>query len=182
MDKEVEISAKSYLEKTMADQDLSFNWKVNQHDEKRILEIYCHISIRLSDQTIHYIDDAGNINQEGWLHFSDKVCFFDPQRSYVETDHYLATFPMIINEGIEQGLMDNVIKHLKIVFKDVDDDLRNFVTDPKAMIYEVQWSKKNFEQTLKDARRLNRYSEKVYPFYADAGNKNLIQKIMEDLS
>lgn len=78
---------------------------------------------------------------------------------------YLVAIPFDSKKGIEKGLIDAVIKQLRIVMTEGQSDLLDFATDPTIETFELNWNEADFKGTLETYRETGRYNTELaaYP-------------------
>ncbi|MGX7394625.1 DUF3013 family protein [Carnobacterium mobile] len=147
-----------YLETIMEESHLEFDWAVHWNKRQHTIEVAFTIYAETVPDLVVQ-DVEGTVNKENIIQFEDIICFYDPEKSKIRLDDYLAAFPFDLKKGIEKGFLDTVVKMLRIVVTEGQSDLLDFATDPAIETFEMEWNETNFESTLQTAKDTNRYNK-----------------------
>lgn len=145
-----------YLETIMEESHLEFDWSTQWNKRQHIIEVFFTIYAETEPELVIQ-DIEGTVNKENIIQFEDAICFFDPTKSKIIPENYLAALPFDLKKGIEKGFLDAVIKMLRIVVTEGQSDLLDFATDPEIETFELHWNELNFETTIQTAKDTNRY-------------------------
>lgn len=145
-----------YLDEKLAEMHPNFQWKIVKNNAQGIVELFVCFKIDVPE-TIQVQDSEGRVNEPGILQFEDTICFYDPAVSHVSPDHYLKSFIFDFDTGIEQGLVDVILKHLNIVVTQGSAELREFVQQTQLDQFELSWNDSNFQGTIQTFKEIDRY-------------------------
>ncbi|WP_034550214.1 DUF3013 family protein [Carnobacterium funditum] len=153
-----------YLESTMSEANLDFDWSIEWKKRQNVIEVTFTLYAETEPELVIQ-DIEGTVNTENIIQFEDVVCFYNPEKSKIILDDYLAAFPFDFKKGIEKGFIDAFVKMLRIVVTEGQSDLLDFATDSTIETFEIEWNQVNFEQTIQTFKDTNRYNlERVeYP-------------------
>ncbi|MCA9766212.1 MAG: DUF3013 family protein [Carnobacterium sp.] len=153
-----------YLDSKMSEANLDFDWSIEWKKRQHAIEVSFTIYAQ-TDSNLVIQDIEGTVNTENIIQFEDTICFYNPEKSKIILEDYLATIPFDFKQGIEKGSIDAFVKILRIIVTEGQSDLLDFSTDPSIETFEMEWNQANFEQTIQTLKETNRYNtEKVlYP-------------------
>ncbi len=153
-----------YLDNTLSEANLEFDWSIEWKKRQHIIEVTFTLYAETTPELVIQ-DVEGTVNTENIIQFEDAVCFYNPEKSKIIVDDYLAAFPFDLKKGIEKGFIDALVKMLRIVATEGQSDLLDFATDSTIETFEMEWNQANFEQTIQTLKDTSRYdTEKVeYP-------------------
>ncbi|MGB3160155.1 MAG: DUF3013 family protein [Carnobacterium sp.] len=153
-----------YLDSSMSEANLEFDWSIEWKKRLNVIEVTFTIYAETEPELVIQ-DVEGTVNTENIIQFEDAICFYDPEKSKIILDDYLAVFPFDLKKGIEKGYIDAFIKMLRIVVTEGQSDLLDFATDSTIETFEIEWNQANFNHTIQTFKETNRYNmEKVqYP-------------------
>ena len=153
-----------YLDNTLSEANLEFDWSIEWKKRQHVIEVTFTLYAETTPELVIQ-DVEGTVNTENIIQFEDAVCFYNPEKSKIIVDDYLAAFPFDLKKGIEKGFIDALVKMLRIVATEGQSDLLDFATDSTIETFEMEWNQANFEQTIQTLKDTSRYdTEKVeYP-------------------
>lgn len=147
-----------YIKEQLYLNQSDFQWKIIQNSKKHVLELYITFRVDV-DQPVHIEDQFGAKNHPDYIQFEDAIVFYDPKQSVTTTQHYLHAIPVSISEGVEKGLVDACLKQLTLTINAGRNQLREFLSDPPAMHFELKWNEVNFLESIRLLKETGRYDE-----------------------
>ena len=153
-----------YLDETMSEADLEFDWSIEWKKRQHVIEVTFTIYAQ-TDSGLVIQDVEGTVNTENMIQFEDVICFYSSEKSKIIVDDYLAAIPFDFKLGIEKGMIDAFVKLLRIVVTEGQSDLLDFATDSAIETFEMEWNQVNFQQTIQTLKETNRYNTErvLYP-------------------
>lgn len=155
----------TYIEEVMDEAHLEFDWMVQWNKRQTAVEIFCSIfaEVDLAETVIE--DVEGTVTENDIIEFEDVIIFYDPKKTTLDLADYLVAIPFDSKKWIEKGLIDAVIKQLRIVMTEGQSDLLDFATDPTIETFELNWNEADFKGTLDTYRETGRYNTELaaYP-------------------
>lgn len=167
-----------YIYHKMIENAKNYQWRMVSDRHKRALEIYFVVSL---DQTADYFvqDVNGQVNQNEFIQFEDVVCIYDADNHRIVPDNYLYALPFNVDEGIEEGHVDALLKQLNIIIAGANSQLREFLLDEKQTEFELEWHQRNFENTIATLQNTKNYSTNRLTFEKQ-DDKNLVDQFKEE--
>ncbi len=91
-------------------------------------------------------------------------CFTIGISSKIRTDEYLASVPFERMKGIQGGLVDALVKNIRITVNAADNELRDFLLDGEQPLFEMRWNEQNFLASMDTLKKIGRYDETYYRY------------------
>ncbi|SFH67707.1 DUF3013 family protein [Pisciglobus halotolerans] len=153
----------TYLENILEEQLFGFEWHVNWQQRQHLIEVAVVLYAEAHGELVTS-DVDGTVNEPHLIQFEDSICFYDPHKSKILPDDYLKTIPFDSKAGIEKGLLDAVIKVLRITAQEGQSNLIEFVKDPAIETFELVWNETNLENTINTLKSIDRYNKQRVPY------------------
>lgn len=133
--------------------DFAMDWDKKNHavEVSFVLEVGLPEGVRLE----------GFDDEEG-LAFEEAVLFYNPSKSKVNTDDYLATIPYEPKKGLSREFLTYFAQFLQTTADQGMDDLLDFLADPEADEFAMVWNTEAFDQGRVELEEAEWYG---YPRY-----------------
>ncbi|MGM0218106.1 DUF3013 family protein [Enterococcus sp. AZ126] len=148
------------ITKKITEYDVALDWNTRNHSIEVIFRLFAEN--KLNEQ----IDDAtGTISEEEIIEFEDGVLFYNPEKSPVDENDYLAVIPYEGKKGIKQSVLDGFVEYLNEVLAEGQSDLLDFLTDDEQEVFELKWSNEDFEVAVQKHQKTAGDTYIAYPSY-----------------
>lgn len=148
------------LTKELGDYDIAIDWNNKNHSIEVILRLFAENKEQAA------IDDVdGVLSEEEIIEFEDGILFYNPEKSTVDAEDFLATIPYEGKKGIKKAVLDGFIAYLKEIVAEGQSDLLDFLTDETAEVFELNWSAEAFNQAVADFAKQEQETYIPYPSY-----------------
>lgn len=146
-----------YLSKQLKNIKPPFQWKITIDPQKQMLELLMHLRIK-NEAGVYLQDASGTTSDEAYFHIEEKICFYNKDSQLSDPENYLWAYAIDLNRGVEEGLVDALIKQLKIQMNELTVELHQFVNRAEAETFIPYWNETNLEHTLQTLKATGRYS------------------------
>lgn len=148
------------ITKKITEYDVALDWNTRNHSIEVIFRLFAEN--KLNEQ----IDDAtGTSSEEEIIEFEDGVLFYNPEKSPVDENDYLAVIPYEGKKGIKQSVLDGFVEYLNEVLAEGQSDLLDFLTDDEQEVFELKWSNEDFEVAVQKHQKTAGDTYIAYPSY-----------------
>lgn len=149
-----------YIQERLYETNPIFQWKLLIDTKKKTLELFGTFQIE-TETEVHVQDDYGQKNDEDYIQFEDSIIFYDPEISLVNTENYLYALPISIEQGVEKGLVNNLLNQMNRVYNAGRSELREFLRDPGLTTFELSWHENSYLQSLELLKETGRYNTEI---------------------
>lgn len=148
------------ITKNITEYDVALDWNTRNHSIEVVFRLF-------AENTAHeQIDDAiGTVSEEEIIEFEDGVLFYNPEKTSVDEDDYLAVIPYEGKKGIKQSVLDGFVTYLNEVLTEGQSDLLDFLTDENQEVFELKWSDEAFEKAVQQYQKADGDTYIAYPSY-----------------
>lgn len=174
----VETDLTHYIYEKMLDHAKNYQWRIVADSHKNALELYFVIS--LENETSQYVQDInGQVNEKSLIQFEDVICLYDESSNRIEPKNYLYALPFNVDDGIDEGLVDALLKQLNILVAGAKSQIREFLLDASQDEFTLEWHNVNFKNTIETLKDTNNYSMNRLTFEKQ-DNKSLVDQFKEE--
>ncbi|WP_169729059.1 DUF3013 family protein [Atopobacter phocae] len=166
-----------YIAQRFAKEPINWNYTVQWSEKFPKIEITLNYLINKQNHSIALTDIEGNQNVDKEWVYQVKCLFvaqphqavFDNSMPAAIYPNYLLTIPLSDDGSVEKGLIDQFVKELRKALHQIEFELLEFLSDDSQTIYEPQFSMKQFNHTVQQAKDLMHYDQDLlyYPFKLD---------------
>ncbi|EOL46597.1 DUF3013 family protein [Enterococcus caccae] len=148
------------ITKNITEYDVALDWNTRNHSIEVVFRLFAE------NQAHEQIDDAtGIVSEEEIIEFEDGVLFYNPEKTTVDEDEYLAVIPYEGKKGIKRSVLDGFVTYLNDVLTEGQSDLLDFLTDENQEVFELKWSKEEFEKAVQHYQKVDGDEYIAYPSY-----------------
>lgn len=148
------------ITKKITEYDVALDWNTRNHSIEVVFRLFAE------NKTHEQIDDAkGTLSEEEIIEFEDGVLFYNPEKTSVDKEDYLAIIPYEGKKGIKQSILDGFVSYLNEVLTEGRSDLLDFLTNEEQEIFELKWSTEAFEAAVETYQKADGDSYIAYPSY-----------------
>ncbi|MBO0470973.1 DUF3013 family protein [Enterococcus sp. DIV0242_7C1] len=148
------------LTKKITEYDVALDWNTKNHSIEVVFRLFAENSAH------EQIDDAsGTLSEEEIIEFEDGILLFNPEKSVVDEEDYLAVIPYEGKKGIKQSILDGLVDYLNEVLNEGQSDLLDFLTDEEQEIFELKWSETAFNEAVQNYQTADGDTYIAYPSY-----------------
>ncbi len=128
------------LTKKLTDYDTAIDWDARNHTIEIIVRLFAE------NQSGTAISDAAGVaSEEEIIEFEDGILLYNPQKSRVDAEDYLAVIPFEGKKGIAQATLDGLVDYLQDILDQGQSDLLDFLTDEdEDAVFELHFSTEAF--------------------------------------
>ena len=167
-----------YVYQKMIEDAHSYQWRIVYDSHKRALEVYFVIS--LESDSKHFVQDInGQVNRNNLIQLEEIICIYDEMENRIVPNNYLYAVPFNREEGIEEGLVDALLKQLNIVIAGAASQIRDFLLDANENEFELQWNEVNFKNTIETLKDTGNYARNRLTF-EEQDKQSLVEQFKED--
>jgi hypothetical protein len=153
----------SLIKLKLEEQHLPCEWRLEWHKTFHTVEIVLLLEVvHPPDNTLW--DKHGSTNYEDTFIFEDSILLYDRQNSKIRTDEYLASVPFDRKKGMQGGLVDTLVKNIRLTVNAANNELRDFLLDRGEPLFEMHWNEQNFLASLDTLKKIGRYDETYYRY------------------
>ncbi|WP_348920593.1 DUF3013 family protein [Enterococcus rotai] len=148
------------ITKNITEYDVALDWNTRNHSIEVVFRLF-------AENTAHeQIDDAtGTVSEEEIIEFEDGVLFYNPAKTSVDENDYLAVIPYEGKKGIKQSVLDGFVTYLNEVLTEGQSDLLDFLTEEDQEVFELKWSDEAFEKAVEQYQNADGDTYIAYPSY-----------------
>ncbi|OJG55422.1 hypothetical protein RV06_GL001865 [Enterococcus haemoperoxidus] len=148
------------ITKKITEYDVALDWNSKNHTIEVVFRLF-------AENTEHeQIDDAqGTVSEEEIIEFEDGILFYNPDKSSLAEEEFLAIIPYEGKKGIKQSVLDGFVDYLNDVLTEGQSDLLDFLTDEGQVVFELKWSEEAFEEAVQKYQKAEGDTYIAYPSY-----------------
>lgn len=148
------------ITKKITEYDVALDWNRKNHTIEVAFRLF-------GENTAHeQIDDAqGIVSEEEIIEFEDGILFYNPDKSSLAEEAFLAAIPYEGKKGIKQSMLDGFVDYLNEVLSEGQSDLLDFLTDEGPDVFELKWSQEAFEEAVQKYQKADSDAYIAYPSY-----------------
>lgn len=148
------------ITKKITEYDVALDWNSKNHTIEVVFRLF-------AENTEHeQIDDAqGTVSEEEIIEFEDGILFYNPDKSSLAEEEFLAIIPYEGKKGIKQSVLDGFVDYLNDVLTEGQSDLLDFLTDEEQEVFELKWSQEAFEAIVQKYQKAEGDTYIAYPSY-----------------
>lgn len=124
--------------------DYEISWDKKQHTVSVSFLIEAENQANLA-----MIDEDGLLSEED-IAFEDTIIFYNPMKSRIKQEDYLAAFPYEAKRGLSSEFIQYLVAFLSEVAEKAQDDLMDFLVDETREDFVIAWDRTAFEEGQKD--------------------------------
>lgn len=148
------------ITKKITEYDVALDWNTKNHSIEVVFRLFAE------NNEHEQIDDLeGTVSQEEIIEFEDGVLFYNPEKTSVDGEEFLAVIPYEGKKGIKQSVLDGFVDYLNEVLTEGQSDLLDFLTDENQEVFELKWSQEAFEAAVKKYQQTEGDTYIAYPSY-----------------
>ncbi|WP_207694128.1 hypothetical protein DOK67_0001932 [Enterococcus sp. DIV0212c] len=148
------------MTKKITEYDVALDWNTKNHSIEVVFRLFAE------NMAYEQIDDAqGTVSEEEIIEFEDGILFYNPEKTSVDEEEYLAVIPYEGKKGIKQSVLDGFVDYLNEVLTEGQSDLLDFLTDEEQEVFELKWSNEVFEEATKKYQTADGETYIAYPSY-----------------
>lgn len=154
----------TYTQKTIAAEQTALNCQLTYSGTQRIYLL--SFDLKLLDKQLPYRlkDGKGHYGKAQSSVFRDSLCFYDPSYSFLEKADYLWCFAVNFEQGIEKGMVDAILKQVKLLAVEGEKRLAEFLQDDTVAEFSLAWPERSFYNTVKTLQTTGHYKKDVLHF------------------
>ncbi|MGG5359460.1 MULTISPECIES: DUF3013 family protein [unclassified Enterococcus] len=148
------------IEKKINNYDIALDWDTKNHTIEIIVRLFAENNANLE------IDDAeGIISEEEIIEFEDGILLYDPKKSVIDAEEYLAVISYEGKKGLPKAKINGIVDYLQEVLDEGQSDLLDFLDETnEEAVFELHWDAQKLEQlTEKYQQQATEYLP--YPAY-----------------
>lgn len=132
------------LTKKLPEYDTALDWDAKNHTIEIVMRLFAENSEQIA------LDDAeGVLSEEEIIEFEDGVLLFNPQKSLVQEDDYLAVIPFVGKKGLQKAVLDALVDYLKEVLDQGQSNLLDFLADDsEEAVFELRFDNNRLEELV----------------------------------
>mgnify|MGYP001220160665 CR=1 FL=1 len=135
----------AYLGKKIPEYELNLDWDTRNRTFEVAFRLYAE-----NKQQIELDDVDGVASEEEIIEFEDAILLFDPEKSTVDPEEYLAVIPYEGKKGMKKAQLTAVVDYLREVIEEGQSDLLDFLADDSDdAVFELTWSAEEFQKHSK---------------------------------
>lgn len=148
------------ITKKVTEYDVALDWNRKNHTIEVVFRLF-------AENTMHeQIDDVqGTVSEEEIIEFEDSILFYNPDKSFLADEEFLAAIPYEGKKGIKQSMLDGFVDYLNDVLTEGQSDLLDFLTGEGQDIFELRWSQEAFEEAVQKYQKADGDTYIAYPSY-----------------
>jgi hypothetical protein len=148
------------LTKNITEYDVALDWHTKNHSIEVVFRLFAENSGH------EQIDDvAGTLSEEEIIEFEDGILLYNPEKTIVDEEDYLAVIPYEGKKGIKRSLLDGLVDYLNDVLTEGQSDLLDFLSDERQEVFELKWSEEDFRNTVQKYQKADGDAYIAYPSY-----------------
>ncbi|OJG99984.1 hypothetical protein RV18_GL000323 [Enterococcus termitis] len=148
------------LTKNITEYDVALDWNTKNHSIEVVFRLFAENSGH------EQIDDvAGTLSEEEIIEFEDGILLYNPEKTIVDEEDYLAVIPYEGKKGIKQSLLDGLVDYLNDVLVEGQSDLLDFLSDEGQEVFELKWSEEDFRNAVQKYQKADGDAYIAYPSY-----------------
>ncbi|EPH93174.1 hypothetical protein D920_03141 [Enterococcus faecalis 13-SD-W-01] len=130
------------IEKKINNYDIALDWDTKNHTIEIIVRLFAENNANLE------IDDAeGIISEEEIIEFEDGILLYDPKKSVIDADEYLAVISYEGKKGLPKAKINGIVDYLQEVLDEGQSDLLDFLDETNEdAVFELHWDAQKLEQ------------------------------------
>ncbi|GCF93251.1 hypothetical protein NRIC_11420 [Enterococcus florum] len=133
-----------YLNKRIPDYELNIAWDTRNRTFEIAFRLYAE-----NKQQIELDDVDGTASEEEIIEFEDAILLYDPEKSVVDTEEYLAVIPYEGKKGMKKAELTAVVDYLREVIEEGQSDLLDFLAeDSDEAVFELHWFDDAFKKKI----------------------------------
>ncbi|MER0122996.1 DUF3013 family protein [Streptococcus sp. ZJ93] len=125
------------------EKDFPYDFEINWDKKNHAVEVSFLLEVE-NKAGIETVDDEGNRTTED-IFFEEAVLFYNPLKSTVKEEDYLATIPYEQKKGLSSEFLAYFVAFLAETAEKGLDDLMDFLADEEAEEFAIFWDKEAFE-------------------------------------
>lgn len=133
-------------------------WGIEWQERRHYLEIIFQFQLDNSDQFVLQ-DVYQTIYRNDRVPFEVRVLLYDEDLVKVEAKHYIKTFSVNSDRGINYGELVAIIKYLKILTAEVPLKWREFTKHTEEIHFNVSWNETEYTRLKESLINTSRYSK-----------------------
>ncbi|KAF1299112.1 hypothetical protein BAU15_00255 [Enterococcus sp. JM4C] len=124
------------INKVITEYDVAIDWDKGNHTIEVVVRLFGENKSQAA------IDDVqGVASEEEIIEFEDGVLFYNPEKSKVSADDFLAIVPFEGKKGCSKATINGVVDYLNEVLDQGQSDLLDFLADDSEdAVFELVWA------------------------------------------
>lgn len=148
------------ITKEITEYDVALDWNAKNHSIEVVFRLFAE------NTDGEQIDDVdGTISEEEIIEFEDGILFYNPEKSTIDEEDYLAVIPYEGKKGIKKAVLDGFVAYLNEVLIEGQSDLLDFLTDEEQEFFELKWSDEAFKAAVERYTKADSDQYIAYPSY-----------------
>lgn len=148
------------ITKEITEYDVALDWNAKNHSIEVVFRLFAE------NTDGEQIDDVdGTISEEEIIEFEDGILFYNPEKSTIDEEDYLAVIPYEGKKGIKKAVLDGIVAYLNEVLTEGQSDLLDFLTDEEQEFFELKWSDEAFKAAVERYTKADSDQYIAYPSY-----------------
>lgn len=148
------------ITKEITEYDVALDWNAKNHSIEVVFRLFAE------NTDGEQIDDVdGTISEEEIIEFEDGILFYNPEKSTIDEEDYLAVIPYEGKKGIKKAVLDGFVAYLNEVLTEGQSDLLDFLTDEEQEFFELKWSDEAFKAAVERYTKADSDQYIAYPSY-----------------
>ena len=121
-----------------------FDFEINWDKKNHAVEVAFLLEVQ-NTGGVALVDESGEESDED-IFFEETVIFYNPAKSHVEEDAYLTALPYEPKKGLSREFLAYFVLFLKDTAEVGLDALMDFLEDPEAEEFVMEWNQEVFEE------------------------------------
>ena len=95
------------------------------------------------------IDDATGVgSEEEVIEFEDSISLYDPVKSKIDPDDYLACLPYAGKKGMKKSELVGLVDYIKEILDEGQGDLLDFLDQEETDVFELHFDEERYAQIV----------------------------------
>lgn len=139
------------------DKHFTYDYELNWDKKNHAVELAFILEAQNTDG-IETVDDEGTASTED-IFLEEYVLFYNKEKSQFDAEDYLVALPFDAKKGFSAEFLTYFARFLKDTADQGLDDLMDFLVDPEAQEFAMEWNAQAFE-----AGRAELVESEFYPY------------------
>lgn len=127
------------LTKKMDDYEVAIDWDGRNHTIELVFLLFAENKEQL------LLDDAVGVeSEEEVIEFEDGILLYDPAKSKIEKDDYLACLPYAGKKGMRQSELAGLVDYIKEILDEGQSNLLDFLEQEETEVFELTFDAERY--------------------------------------
>ena len=131
------------LTKKMSDYEVAIDWDNRNHTIELVFLLFAE------NKEQWLIDDATGVgSEEEVIEFEDSILLYDPVKSKIDPDDYLACLPYAGKKGMKKSELVGLVHYIKEILDEGQGDLLDFLDQEETDVFELHFDDARYAQIV----------------------------------